>query len=75
MLNTISIRDGGKWQRLELCCEALGRAFQVGTDAEGYGSLVGVAYDGSNKWQFKSDVIKPSFCPWCGAPNAVKRSE
>lgn len=60
----------GRWVPADICCEDMARAFESGTDAEGYGPLACEAYDQSSTWQFSSVVKKPRFCPWCGMENA-----
>jgi len=47
------------------CCDAWGKAHEIGTDNEGCGELI-YEIDGHSKIGYGLPPIR--FCPWCGAP-------
>ena len=53
---------------IEICCDDMARAFQDGTDNEGYGHLVWTKeFDTRLRIGCSVADLKPiKFCPWCG---------
>ena len=52
------------------CCHDMRKAFQDGTDNEGYGSL---AYQIDDEIIFGCELPPINFCPWCGKSQQESR--
>jgi hypothetical protein len=52
-------------RKADPCCESWRKAFQYGTDSEGYGPLL---FDDDGKIEAGYDLPSLVFCPWCGSP-------
>jgi hypothetical protein len=50
------------------CCAAMCRAFQSGSDNEGYGQLC--SDYGNRSFHIGCIDVEIKFCPWCGTPVA-----
>lgn len=55
----------GKPITVSVCCAELAKAFEPGTDNEGYGALVSISIHGGYKIGC-GELEDIEFCPWCG---------
>jgi len=62
-------------EELNICCSDFAKAFESGTDGEGYGALF---YVDSWRGMLVDAGCHPSpinFCPWCGKPVTFCKKE
>lgn len=55
----------------KVCCGQFAKAWESGTDNEGWGTLISAPGDGEPSIGQELDPIK--FCPWCGS--RIERKE